>query len=107
MLSSDIASYIKMHQSSFDELNQNLHLSDIEIEEQFVNIKKIIHQNEQCKNLPVDRCINSNFLHLSLIRNEDHGIDITLVKCPKRAIKDLIIADDYKVNAQGKEMTMW
>lgn len=99
--------FIKKHQTSFDELNSDLHLSENEIAENFTNLKEILLQNEKCQQLPIDQCINHNFLHKTLIRNSDRSIGVSIVRCPKYITHTLTLIDEYQLSLSGKDMTTW
>ena len=88
------ASYIK-----------ELNLSEHEKLIYFPIIKQIVDEQNLCDKLPPDVCVNENFTHTRLARDNNNKIIVTIVPCSKHKRQNNSIYDDF-VEIDKKNLTM-
>ena len=71
----------------------------------FPIIKQIVDEQNLCDQLPDDVCINANFTHTRLARDNNNNIIVTIVPCSKHKKYENAIYDDF-VETDKKNLTM-
>lgn len=68
-------------------------------------IKQIVDEQKLCDQLPDDVCINENFMHTRLARDNNKNIIVTIAPCLKHKSHKNAIYDDF-VETDKKNLTM-
>ncbi len=84
---------------------KELKLSDSEKQMFFPLIMQIVEEQNKCDELPDDVCINENFTHTRLIRDENKNLVVITVPCSKQKKLNNYVFDDF-VETDKKNLSM-